>query len=105
LSKDTLERLKHGERIVEILKQPQYEPLPVERQVILLFMLTNKYFASVNVENVQKAAHDFLSFVEERHVEIINEIKQTSEVSAALGEKIKAAGEEFMKNHAHAGDK
>ena len=97
LSKDTLERLRHGERIVETLKQPQYEPLPVENQVLLLFLLTNKYFANINVENVQKTSREFLDFVYDRYYEIPQEIRETKQVSAELAEKMKAAADDFMK--------
>jgi len=97
LSKDTLERLRHGERIVEILKQPQYEPLPVEHQVLLLYMLTRKYFSSVNVENVQKTASDFLNFMSDRYYDVVTELRDKKELSDALDEKIKIAAEEFQK--------
>ena len=99
LSKDTLDRLRHGERIVEILKQPQYEPIAVERQVMLLFMLNNRYFSSVNVESVQKAAREFLSFIDERYADIPKEIREKKEISAELTEKLKAAAEDYLKHH------
>ncbi|MCL2079190.1 MAG: F0F1 ATP synthase subunit alpha [Oscillospiraceae bacterium] len=98
LSRDTLDRLKHGERIVEILKQPQYEPLPVEHQVLLLFLLTNRYFSGQKVENVQRASREFLSYVEEQHADICEEIIKTHAVSDELSEKIKKAAEDFF-NH------
>ncbi|MCL2627365.1 MAG: F0F1 ATP synthase subunit alpha [Oscillospiraceae bacterium] len=98
LSKDTLDRLKHGERIVEILKQPQYEPLSVEHQVLLLFLLNNRYFSDVRVENVQRASREFLGFIEEQHSGISKEIRETQVVSDELSEKIKAASEDFFKN-------
>jgi len=98
LSKDTLERLRHGERIIEILKQPQYDPLPVEHQILLLFMLNNKYLASVNVESVQKTAREFLEYIELQHKDITDEITRTKEVSDELNEKIRNAAEDFMKS-------
>ena len=97
LSKDTLDRLKHGERIVEILKQPQYEPLPVQHQVLLLYMLTNRYFQNVNVEDILKTADDFLLFIDDRYKEISNEIKNKKTVSSELEERIKTACDEFIK--------
>jgi len=96
LSKDTLDRLRHGERIIEILKQPQYSPLPVEHQVLLLYMLNNKYFASVEVENVQKTAREFLEYIDTNHKDITDEMNRTKEVTEALSEKIKNAAETFM---------
>jgi F-type H+-transporting ATPase subunit alpha len=97
LSKDTLERLRHGERIVEILKQPQYEPMPVEKQVLLLYVLTHKYFAKVNVEEIGRSEREFLTFIEERHMPITDEIREKKEISPALEEKVKAAVDEFFK--------
>ena len=98
LSKDTLERLKHGERIVEMLKQPQYAPLSVENQVLLLYMLTNKYFSGVNVENVLKTSDEFLLFMEDRHNDIGKEIRETKKVSGELEERMREACDEFVKS-------
>ena len=98
LSKDTLDRLRHGERIVEILKQPQYQPLSVEHQVMILFLLTRKYFSGINVEEVQKASREYLSFVEENHSEIPNEIRETHVVSDELSEKLTVVSDDFFKN-------
>ena len=98
LSKDTLERLRHGERIIEILKQPQYAPLPVEHQVLLLYMLTNKYFSAVNVENVLKTSDEFLLYINDRHMDIVDEIHETKKVSQELESRIKDACEEFVKS-------
>jgi len=98
LSKDTLDRLRHGERIVEILKQPQYQPLSVEHQVMILFLLTNKYFSGINVEQVQNASREYLSFIEERHSDISKEIRETKVISDDLTEKLKTASDEFFKN-------
>jgi F-type H+-transporting ATPase subunit alpha len=99
LSKDTLDRLRHGERIVEILKQPQYAPLSVEQQVLLFYILTHKYFVSVHVENVQKAEKDILLYVGERHAGILDEIRATQEISADLEQTIKDVVEEFFKSY------
>jgi F-type H+-transporting ATPase subunit alpha len=97
LSKDTLERLRHGERIVETLKQPQYEPMPVEQQVLILYALTNRYFTNVKVESIQSVQREYLTFISERHGYIIEEIQKTHDISAELGEKIKSVCTEFFK--------
>jgi F-type H+-transporting ATPase subunit alpha len=96
LSKDTLDRLKHGERIVEILKQPQYEPLSVQHQVLLLYMLTNRYFHGVNVEDVLKTANEFLLFMEDRYKDIPDEIKNKKTVSSELESRVRSACDEFI---------
>ncbi|MDR0326522.1 MAG: F0F1 ATP synthase subunit alpha [Oscillospiraceae bacterium] len=96
LSKDTLDRLRHGERIVEVLKQPQYEPMPVEKQVLLLYVLTHKYFSAVHVEHMQKAESEFFAFITDRYGDILNEIKEKREVSAELEQRLKTVAEEFL---------
>jgi len=83
---------------VELLKQPQYEPLPVERQVLLLFMLTNRYFSAVNVEHVLKTANEFLLFIDDSYKDISDEIREKKVVSSELEIRIKAACDEFVKN-------
>ena len=98
LSKDTLDRLRHGERIVEILKQPQYEPLSVEQQVEVLYLLTNRYYSKINVEHVQRATREFLGFVEEQYAEIPREIRETQVISDETSERLKTAADEFFKN-------
>ena len=100
LSKDTLDRLKHGERIVEILKQPQYEPLPVESQVCLLYLLTNRYFSGINVEHVQRASREFLSFLDERYHSVPKNIRETKTISDEDSDNLKKAADEFFKNFA-----
>jgi len=97
LSKDTLERLRHGERIVEVLKQPQYDPIPVENQVLLLYLLNNKYFSSIDVDKIQKTGRDFLDFIQSQYSDISGEIRDKKDISADLSERIKAAADEFMK--------
>jgi len=70
LSEDTLDRLNHGERIVETLKQPQYHPIPVEEQVLILYVLTNRYMADIELTEVKQAEEDFLEFVRKAHNDI-----------------------------------
>ena len=52
LDKDTLDRLNHGKRVMEILKQPQYKTLEVEKEVVILYAVTNKYLDDVPVEKI-----------------------------------------------------
>ena len=95
LSKDTLERLRHGERIVELLKQPQYTPMPVERQVLILYVLTNKYLSDVPMKRIADFQNDFFVFVEEHHHHILGDIREKGEISDSLEEDIKIAIKEF----------
>lgn len=104
LSKDTLERLRHGERIIEILKQPQYHPMPVERQVLILYVLTNKYLSDVYVERVKEFETDFLNYIDERYSHVMAEIRDKGKVSDELEQEIKTAITEFKKQHIYQGE-
>ena len=97
MDKDTLDRLKQGERIVEILKQPQYKPLTVEKEVIVLYAVTKKYLSDVNVEKSLDFETELLSYVESRHPEILNEIKTTGDLGGDLEERLKNVIENFKK--------
>jgi F0F1-type ATP synthase alpha subunit len=65
---------------------------------MILFLLTNKYFSAINVEKVQSASQEFISFIEEQHNDITKELNETKVVSDELTEKLKAAADEFFKN-------
>jgi F-type H+-transporting ATPase subunit alpha len=95
LNKDTLDRLRQGERIVEILKQPQYEPMPVEQQILTLYALTNKYLTDVYVEETQEFASSFIAYVHEHHSIILDEIREKKEITKELEAKIKTTIEAF----------
>jgi len=101
LSADTLDRLKQGERIVEMLKQPQYAPLPVQQQVIIMYVLMNGHLSDVYVERVRDFEHDFLDFIETRHGEITDEIANRGKITTELEEKIKVAIDEFKASHTY----
>jgi len=96
LSADTLDRLRHGERIVEVLKQPQYKPMPVEQQVIVLYALTNRYLANINVEEVGRKVEDMLAFFVSIKGDIMEDIREKKNVDKDLEEKIKSALKEFL---------
>ena len=96
LSQDTLDRLRHGERIIEVLKQPQYSPMLVVEQVLVLYALTNRYFSDIRVEDVKQAQNDFLDFMRRGHSDIISEIHDKKIVDTALEEKLKSALNAFL---------
>ncbi|MCL2812363.1 MAG: F0F1 ATP synthase subunit alpha [Clostridia bacterium] len=101
LSKDTLERLRQGERIVEILKQPQYQPMPVEKQVLLLYACTSGGIADVNAKRIRDFERDFLAFADKYHSDIIREIRDKQEISDELEQRIQAVIREFKKKHVY----
>jgi len=100
LSQDTLDRLRQGERIVEILKQPQFRPMPVEQQVLILYVLTNRHLTDVPVDQVRRFQSDFLEHMAESHGDIIDEIRETKLISDSLEKKINDAIEGFKERYA-----
>ena len=101
LSEDTLARLNHGKRIIEILKQPQHKPMPVEQQALILYVLTNNHLADVPLERVREFENLFLDFIDEHYPEIPDTIRTTREVSKETEEAIKAAIAELKEKHPH----
>ena len=97
LSQDTLDRLRHGERIVETLKQPQYSPLPVEEQVLVLYVLTNRYLADIPVEDVKKVEDELLEHVRKVNSDILKDIREKKALDDDLTARIKDAITSFLK--------
>ncbi|NLT58706.1 MAG: F0F1 ATP synthase subunit alpha, partial [Clostridiales bacterium] len=102
LSRDTLDRLRQGERIVEIFKQPQYRPMPVEQQVLLLYALIHRYLFDVPVERVRAFERDLLAYMGRQHGEILAEIRETGAISEALEQELKSALDAFVSQHNYA---
>lgn len=97
LDKDTRMRLEHGQVLMEILKQPQYSPVKVEHQVMIIFAATNRFLADVPVEEIRDFEKGLYDFMDTHHPEIGKEIKTTGKLEAEAEEKLKAAIEEFKK--------
>ena len=100
LDRDTLERLNHGLRVVEVLKQAQYQPMPVEEQVVVLFAVTNRYMSDVKVEDILDFEKALLEIFRQNHTDILSEIKEKKDLSEELTEKIRKAIEAFKKSAA-----
>jgi F-type H+/Na+-transporting ATPase subunit alpha len=99
LDKDTMDRLKQGERIIEVLKQPQYKTLTVEQEILILYAVTNRYLSSVAVNKILEFEKEFLAYVDGKHPEIIEELTSTGAMSDSLEEKIKAAIDKFKTDY------
>lgn len=98
LDKETKDRLDQGERMLEILKQPQYSPVAVEYQVIILYTVLNKHLSDIPVDRISEFENEFLKFVENNYPEIGKEIRETTKLSDENIERIKSAIAEFKKN-------
>ena len=94
LDADTKEKLAQGERIKEILKQPQYKPMPVQYQVLIIYAATNKYLLDVPVEDITRFEQEFFTFIDTKYPEIPESIATTKVISEEMEEKlIKAIGD------------
>ncbi|WP_053954732.1 F0F1 ATP synthase subunit alpha [Inediibacterium massiliense] len=98
LDKDTRERLEQGERLMEILKQPQYAPMKVEHQVMVIYAAINKYLREIPVKEVKRFESEFIDFMDQNHPEVGKEIKSTGKLENELEEKLKSAIESFIKS-------
>lgn len=97
LDKATMQRLERGKRMVELLKQPQYQPMPVQEQVVVLYAGTRGYLDDIPVEAISKFEREFLDFMKNSKGDILQTIKDTNDLDEATEEKLKAAIEEFKK--------
>ncbi len=95
LDADTKEKLAQGERIKEILKQPQYAPMPVQYQVIIIFVATNKYLLDVPVADIIRFEKEFFEFLDTKYPEIPTAIAQEKAISDEVDGKLRKAVEEF----------
>ncbi len=95
LDKVTQRTLAKGERLVELLKQGQYAPVPVERQVVSIFAGTQGYLEDIPVGDVKRYEKELLEFVDLNYPNIFNEIRETKTLDDELVETIKKALTEF----------
>jgi F-type H+/Na+-transporting ATPase subunit alpha len=100
LDKATQSRLDRGYRMVELLKQPQFQPLHFADQVISIFAGTQGYFDAVPVAEVAQAEQELLRFMREQKSEVRDTIIQSKELSDATESKLRAALEEFKVQYA-----
>ncbi len=100
LDADTKEKLAQGERIKEVLKQPQYQPMPVQYQVIIIYVATNKYLLDIPVSDVTRFEKELFEFIDTKYPEIPGSIAEQKVISDETETKLKAAIEEFKKTFA-----
>lgn len=96
----TRKKLAQGERLLETLKQKQYSPLPVEEQIILLYVSINEHLLDVPVKRVRKFNEDIMDFIKDKYPQILTSIKETKELKPDMDELLKQAINEFKANNA-----
>ena len=80
LDDDTKERLAQGERIKEVLKQPQYQPLPVEQQVVIIYAATRKYLLEIKVEDILDFQKELFELIDTKYPDVFRSIRETKEL-------------------------
>lgn len=96
LDQATQKTLAKGARLVELLKQGQYIPIPVEKQVVAIFLGTRGFMDGVPVSDVKRFEKEFLEFVEVKYKEIFESIKKEKDLSKQSEEILNKAAEEFL---------
>ncbi|OGS08457.1 MAG: F0F1 ATP synthase subunit alpha [Elusimicrobia bacterium RIFOXYA12_FULL_51_18] len=98
LDKASTEQLKRGERLVELLKQDQYKPMPVAEQVVAFFSGTRGYLDDVELAKIKKFETGLLKFVKDRYANILDEIVRKKQLDVELEGKLADILVEFKKN-------
>jgi len=91
----TRAQIVRGQRLMELLKQEQYSPMPVEEQVVVIFAGVRGYLDDLPVEAVRRFEKEFLRFMHEKHQDILDDIREKKELTPETEEKLKKAIEEF----------
>ncbi len=95
LDDDTKQRLAQGERIRQVLKQGQYSPMPVEKQVVSIYALTKKYLLDIDVDKVMDFEKGLLEYIDVKYPEIYSSIRETKQIDEQTEEILKKAIEQF----------
>jgi len=95
LDADTKEKLAQGERVKEVLKQPQYKPMPVQYQVIIIFAATNKYLLDVPTGDITRFEAELFEFLDTKYPEVPNTIAAEKVISEKTESTLRKAIEEF----------
>ena len=95
LDKGTQAQLNRGRRLVEILKQPQYEPVAVEKQVIIVYAATKGFIDAVAIEDVRRYEEELYRFLESRHPGVLSGIAEKKNLDDTLKASVEAALKDF----------
>ena len=98
LDADTKEKLEQGERIREILKQPQYQPMPVEKQVIIIYAATKKYLLDIPTDEVLRFESELFEFIDTKYPDIPESIRTTKVLEEDVEKQLIKAIEECKKS-------
>jgi F-type H+-transporting ATPase subunit alpha len=97
LDKQTQQQLRRGEKVTEIMKQPQYEPLPLEKEVVIIFAATNGYIDDVPKDRVADYERDLYRFMDSVGKNLSGKIAKEKAWSADIEKEVRAMLDEFKK--------
>lgn len=95
LDKSTQRQLNRGRRVVQVLMQPQYQPMPVEKEVMILFAAAKGYLDEWPESAVSEYENRMLEFMQAKHPKYLKEIKETGEINSDLEQNLTKALDEF----------
>jgi len=95
LDKITQAQLGRGARIVEVLKQPQYEPMPAEKQVMIIWVATNGYLDDLPIASIKRFEKEFYAFMDDKYPDVGLTIRRTGKFEDATEETLRRAAGEF----------
>jgi F-type H+-transporting ATPase subunit alpha len=95
LDKSTQAQLARGQRLTEILKQNQYSPLPVEKQITIIYAATSGFLDGFGVPDCRRFEGELYTFLDARHPGLVKDLAQKKDLKGELGDRLKAAIEEF----------
>ncbi len=95
LDKATQAQLNRGLRLVEILKQDQYKPLPVEKQIVIIYTTVHGYLDDIPLNACRRFEEEFYNFIESKYPEIYSEIRKTKDLNDFIEDKLNQAIKEF----------
>jgi F-type H+-transporting ATPase subunit alpha len=100
LDENSRKQLDRGARLVELLKQPQHQPMPVEEQVVAIFLGTKGHLDSIPVGDVRRFETEFLDHMRASHAEILNAIRETKQLTEETGEMLADIINQFKRGFA-----
>jgi F-type H+-transporting ATPase subunit alpha len=97
LDATTQRLLNRGARLTELLKQPQFSPMKVEEQVVVIYAGVNGYLDPIKVSDVQRFEAELLRYMRAEHPDILDSIRDKKEITKETGDKLKSAVDKFAK--------
>jgi F-type H+-transporting ATPase subunit alpha len=96
LDKATQQQLRRGSRLVELLKQNQYAPMPVEKQVVTVFLGTNGYFDEIPLQDVGRCEKEFHELLDMKHSDLLSAVAEQKDLSKELQSRLEGIAKDFF---------